>query len=258
MTEVIVKKGEKHQGVSFPEGTKLLVQADGTVRLATLSRDFTLSGYRLLAGSELQIYENGALFELSPVAGQKIGDLTFAAGEAQALRFSKDGKLESLFLPKGRAIHGVQFGAGGQAYFHANAKLARGMRLAAQQIDGLNIAEGSEALFHADGKLKQATLGKESRYGRWHLMPDPNPASPAHVEIYENRQLKAALLARNGEIQGLVCGPGRISFFESGKLESCTLGADASVQLNSYPKEAKAGDRLTLAEDGRVVGWGGR
>ncbi len=252
-----MKKGEKHQGVSFPEGTKLLVQADGTVRLATLSRDFTLSGMKLLAGSELQIYDDGALFELAPVAGQKIGDLTFAADEAQSLRFSKEGKLESLYLPKGRAIHNVSFGVGGQAYFHSNGKLARGMRLAAQQLEGLHIAEGSEARFHADGKLKQATLAKESRYGRWFLQPEPNQANPVHVEIFENRELKAGLLARKGEIQGLVCGPGRISFFESGKLESCTLGADASVKMNGYPKEAKAGDRLTLAEDGRVVGWSG-
>lgn len=87
--EVLVKKGEVYQGVSFPEGTRLtLIQQNRAVAGAILSQDFKLSGYLLKKGTSLQIWDDGSLFEFEPLAGQSIGDMTFQELEA-TIRFAK-------------------------------------------------------------------------------------------------------------------------------------------------------------------------
>jgi|GEM_PF-6139590 len=257
--EVIVKKGEAYQGVKFPEGTILRVYVSGgAVASATLSQDFTLSGVKLLKGTSLQIYENGALFDFYPLEGQKVGELTFGKEQASSVRFSAAGKLEYIFLRNQMTIQGIRFGGAGQAQFYPNGKLQRASYLEAQEKDGLNIAFNSSATFYQDGKLQQVTLGKESRFGELKLKGDPNPANPGETEFWPNGKLKNAVLAKSASIDGYPCAPGRISFFESGKLQTLILGGDKKVMLNSYPKDAHAGDSLNLSEDGKVIGWGGK
>lgn len=259
LKEVIVKEGEVHQGLRFPPGTKLFVQVHGgAVTQATLSSDFRISGVALLKGTTLELDGDGRLFSFTPVAGQKLAGLTFEAGQASSVMLDRDGNLAQIYLSAPMEVQGCRFGKGAQLQFLPSGKLASGSRAQAQEKIGLHLAEGSDVYFHAGGGLRQATLGKESRFGDLTLAPDPNPASPAHVELFENGKLSNGRLAANASLQGFTCGPGRISFFKSGKLQSCVLGAPAKVSLNGYPKEAAAGDSLTLAEDGRVVGWGGR
>lgn len=257
--EVIVKEGEVHQGLRFPPGTKLLVRVQGgAVTYATLSADFTISGVKLLKGTGLELDGEGRLFTFTPVAGQKLAGLTLEAGQASSVMLDRDSRPAEIHLSAPMEVQGYRFGKGAQLQLSPEGKLTSGSRAQAQEKSGLFVAEGSDLYFHPGGGLRQATLAKESRHGELRLAPDPNPASPAHVELWENGKLRAGLLAANASVQGFTCGPGRVAFFESGKLQSCVLGAPASVSLNGYPKEAKAGDTLTLAEDGRVVGWGGR
>lgn len=256
--EVIVKEGEVYQGVRFPAGTKLYVQVQGgAVTQATLSADFTMSGVKLLKGTTLEIFGDGKLFSFSPLEGQQCGGFTFRAGQAQTVTLDRDGKLSHIQLSAPMEAQGYRFGAGSQLRYAAGA-LEQGTYAAAQEKDGLSIAENSSLYFHPNGKLKQASIAKEGRVGEFSVAPDANPANPNHVELWGNGKLKSAILAKNAPVQELTCGPGRIAFFESGKLQSCTLGAPAKVSLNGYPKDAKAGDTLTLAENGRVVGWGGK
>ena len=102
------------------------------------------------------------------------------------------------------------------------------------------------------------TLGKASRFGELTLKGDPNPANPGETQFWPNGNLRAGVLAKPAKIDGYQCAPGRISFFESGKLQTLILAEDKKISLSSYPKEAHAGDSLNLADDGRVIGWGGR
>lgn len=256
--EVIVKKGEKYQGVEFPPGTVVRLYPNDVLVSATLKQNFTHRGLLLLSGSVLSLHENGALFELTPVPGQKIGDLTFGQDEKASLLFSKDGPLERANLQTPKVIQGYRYAKSAEILFHPNGMVAKGIYLEAQEKDGLHLAANSTASFHENGKLKQATLDKESRFGELTIKGDPNPANPGETEFWPNGKLKNAVLAKPATIDGYPCAAGRISFFESGKLQTLILGADKKVTMNSYPKDAHAGDSLNLSEDGKVIGWSGK
>ena len=261
--EVTVRKGERHGGFAFPEGTKVWLQVHGgDLTRVELAGDFTWNGTRLREGTLVELLGEGSI-QFSPVAGQKIKDLAFVAGEADWVRVSKDGELSGLWLRKEKELRGLRFASDCEVVFHHRGRFSLATKIAAQAWRGLQLAEG-RAVFHDDGSLKQAMLAKESVYQGLKLLPEPNPANVAHVELFPDGKLKAGLLGANVPLQGLTCGKGRIAFFANGKLESCVMGADGKVVLNPYPsqgpveKVVKTGDTLFFADDGRVVGWGGK
>lgn len=257
--EVIVKKGESYGGVKFPEGTKVMLYVPGDAfASAELSKDFTLSGHSLKKGTILGIYENGGLFHIAPVGGQKIGELTFAPEEAASVYFTATGVLKNLQLRNAKEIQGLLYKAGAEVSFHPNGKVERGSKLEPQKKNGMHLAAGSAVNFYPSGTWERITLGAESRWGELTLTGSPNPANPGETEFWENGQLRRGILARPVTLQGFSCGPGTISFFESGKLQTLVLGADLKTKVNSYPLDAKAGDSLTLNEAGSVIGWGGK
>lgn len=222
-----------------------------------------MNGYLLKQGSSLSIWGNGVLFELSPVSGQKIGDLEFQAGEAN-LRFTIDGVLESASLHTDKEIHGYRFAKNMTIEFHPNGKLSRGT-LAEEQIkNGLKLKSNSEIRFFPTEQIQAAKLSGESTVGTYKIKGDPIPANSSDVEFYSNGRLKAAILSQNAVIDGYHCGPGNIVFFESGKIKELTLSEDRVVKLHSYidqgavEKPARRGDRINLSEDGRVMGWSSR
>jgi len=262
--QVTVKKGDIHHGVQFPEGSILtLISSSGVVASATLSRDFKMNGHLLKQGSSLSIWGNGALFELSPVSGQKIGDLEFQAGEA-SLRFTNNCALESASLHADKEIHGYRFGKNMTVEFHPNGKLSRGTLAEEQVKNGLKLKPHSEIRFFPTEQIQAAKLSGESTVGNYKIKGDPNPANASDVEFYPNGRLKAAILSQNAVIDGYRCDPGNIAFFESGKIKELTLGEDRVVKLHPYldqsavEKPARRGDRINLSEDGRVMGWSSR
>jgi hypothetical protein len=258
---VTVKKGDIHQGVQFPEGSTLtLISSSGAVASATLSRDFKMNGHLLKEGISLSVWGNGALFELSPVSGQRIGDIEFQAGEAN-LRFTAKGILENASLHTDKEIHGYRFAKNMTIDFHPNGKLSRGT-LAEEQIrNGLKLKSNSEIRFFPTEQIQAAKLSGESTVGTYKIKGDSNPANSSDVEFYPNGRLKAAILSQNAVIDGYRCGPGHIALFESGKIKELTLGEDRVIKLHPYidqsvvEKSARAGDRINLSEDGRVMGW---
>ena len=259
--QVTVKKGDTHQGVQFPEGSTLtLISSSGAVASATLSRDFKMNGHLLKQGSSLSIWSNGTLFELSPVSGQRIGDIEFAAGEA-SLRFSTKGVLENASLHTDKEIHGYRFAKNMNLEFHPNGKVSRGYLAEEQLKNGLKLKANSEIRFFPTEQIQSAKLSGESGVGAYRVKGDSNPANSSDVEFYPNGRLKAAILSQNAVIDGYRCGPGHIALFESGKIKELTLGEDRVIKLHPYidqsvvEKSARAGDRINLSEDGRVMGW---
>lgn len=259
--QVTVKKGEVYQSVRFPEGTTLtLITSSGVVASATLNRDFKMNGHLLKQGSTLSIWGDGTLFELSPVNGQRIGDIEFTAGEA-GLRFTSKGILENASLHTDKEIHGYRFAKNMNLEFHSNGKVSRGYLAEEQLKNGLKLKANSEIRFFPTEQIQAAKLSGESTVGTYKIKGDSNPANSSDVEFYPDGRLKTAILSQNAVIDGYRCGPGNIAFFESGKIKELTLGEDRVIKLHPYrdqsavEKSARTGDRINLSENGRVMGW---
>ncbi|MEZ0261553.1 MAG: hypothetical protein ACAH80_11125 [Alphaproteobacteria bacterium] len=260
--EVIVKSGEIYQGLQFPEGTKLhLISANNAVASAILSHDFLMNGHLIKGGTTLQIWNDGTLMEIYTQDGQRINDLVFTQGEA-SLRFSAEGKLATAHLNKPKEIQGFRLAENSNVEFYPDGKLAWG-KLADEQLrDGLYFAALSEIRLFPSGKLQQAKLAKESKFGELLLKGDPN-ANPGETSFWPEGNLKTGILAAAATIQGFPCGPGPITFFESGRIKTLVLGEEMKIVLAPYEgqtpheKLAKAGDSLNINENGVVIGWGG-
>lgn len=257
--EMLVKKGEVHQGVSFPEGTRLtLIKQNKAVVAATLSQEFKISGLVLKKGTSLQIWDDGSLFEFEPLAGQTVGDMSFQEQEA-TLRFAKGGVLESVYLKKAKTLQGYQWESGYHVEFHPNGKIARGTLAAGNSKAGLVLKEKSELRLYPSGQIQSAKLASDSQYEKFTLKGDPNPGE---TQFWSNGKLREAILAKDFLIDSYECGPGKISFFETGHLQTLHLAKDRKIVLNPYAgqapveKEAHAGDQLTLNEKGIIIGWG--
>jgi hypothetical protein len=258
---VIVKRGEAFQGVSFPVGSKVsLYTASKGVAAVELSENFSMNGILLKAGTSIEIWEDGTLFQFSTRDGQRVHALTFGEHEA-TLRFSRSGVLESINLRKPKLIHGVKFAENYQLEFHPNGKPSRGTLAEDQAFAGLHL-KAAEVQFFPSGKIRQAKLAKESKFREFVLRGDPNPANPNDVEFWENGILKRGILGANANVQGYICGPGPITFFETGKVRTLTIGDHRKVFLNAYAGQqgveatVKPGDSLNINEAGVVIGLG--
>ncbi len=262
--EVIVKKGESYHGVFFPEGSHLnIVDQTKAVASAVLSQDFKIGHHLIKAGTNLIIWDNGMLAEITTKEGQRINNLVFAEGEAR-IRFNQEAKLEEINLNRPKEVEGLLFAESYQIKFHANGKISSGTLARDQEKEGLKLKAKIEVHFFESGKLKQLKLAEASQFGKFLLVGDANIANPGETEFWENGSLKAGILAKNVEIQGIICGPGPIVFFESGKLRSFVVGADRVVSLDPYPgqtpaeRAVKPGDSLNMNEAGKFIGWRGK
>lgn len=258
--EVIVKKGDVYQGVHFPEATRLnIVDENDSVASAIISRDFNLSGYLIKAGTYLQIWGNGVLFEIEARKRQKINGIIFGENEA-TIRFNQEAKLEDIYLRKPKIIGGFEFADGYHIQFFPNGKLEKGNLSRDQSFGGLNLKAKSVVQFYDTGKLKQLKLSRESRLGSFVLIGDPNFANLGETEFWPNGILKAGILAKGILIQGFLCAPGPIAFFESGKLKTFVNGQGRVISFEPYPgqkpteKVVKPGDIVNLDESGKAIG----
>ena len=254
--DVVVKKGEVFQSVKFPEGTRLTVTDQGNVVVsATLSKDFQISGFLIKQNTAVRIGGAGALVEIETEDGQKINNLIFTKGEA-SIRFTPKGAIEDIFLRRPKSIDGYMFADNYHVQFHPSGKISIGQLSQDQVHEGFNLKGKTEIRFFPSGQLMQIQLAKSSAFGDLMLI--------GAAEFWSNGKLKAGTLAASAKRDGFQCGPGSISFFESGKLQTLILGNDRTVILNPYAgqapveKAAKAGDSLNMNESGTVIGWGSK
>ncbi len=144
----------------------------------------------------------------------------------------------------------------------SSASREQGHLAGAQLKNGLRLKAGSELRFFPTEQIQAAKIDDDSVVGPYQVKGDPNPANAADIQFYENGKLKSVILSKQATIDGYRCGPGIVTFFESGKLQELTLGEDRVIKLHPYldqspaEKAAKQGDRIKINEDGRIMGWG--
>ncbi len=254
--EVLVKKGEIHQGIQFPEGTRLnIVDDTNAVISGVLSQDFQMSGYLIKSGTEFQIWDNGKLSEIVTQAGQRLSYLSFDKGEAR-ISFSKDSKIEEVYLTRPKKIGEYSFSEIGPISFFPDGRVSKGTLSQDQLLEGLNLKAKSEIQFYPSGRIKQAMLGKDSQFSGMSL-------KAGLTEFWSSGSVKTASLASHAKVREFICGVGPISFYESGRLKTFVVAGNQSVKIEAYEGQApvekavKPGDHLNLNEAGKIIGWSG-
>lgn len=266
--EVIVKAGDVYQEISFPEGTELTlgVVSNYVVRVV-LSADFEMNGHLILKGTMLGI-KGKNLFEIWPEEGQKINDMEFKENEAH-IRFREDGSVENIHLEKEKEIQKIRWGENNWLEFYPNGKVSEGILADDQSFKGLNMKGRTELSFYSDGQIKGAKIASTSNWQNYVIKGEDKFSSvdTSDVDFWPNGKIKNALLAQELKEGTYYCGNGAISFYESGKLESCVLSREVLIRKRDvllrnpnqdfYEELLEVGTTVSFNEDGVATGWMG-
>ncbi|MCB9574468.1 MAG: hypothetical protein H6709_20525 [Kofleriaceae bacterium] len=135
--------------------------------------------------------------------------------------------------------------AEGRVVFSDDGKLTECMLAADAKVDGyLCRGTPNSVSLYPSGKLKSCSSGENVEIGGYKI------ATYQSVDLHEDGTVRSVFLkGENRDIDGVPC-TGGMRFFQGGKLQMCTLAADATIADNKL----KAGTMVVWNDDGSVRG----
>jgi hypothetical protein len=169
---------------------------------------------------------------------------------------SPSGKTTTLALGEIVEVQGIP--CRGSIFYYKNGKIESCILAREDTLFGQPFPEGTQVSFTQEGVVDCSALPHVVSI-QGHLCKGEGPGSWGTC-FFPNGQLKLVWLARDEIIQGIPCayasfwrdvfGGGSGTFFhENGKLASCKLARDASIEDQNFGK----GDRVHFDKDGKLV-----
>ena len=171
-------------------------------------------------------------------SGKTIQGIPFPEGTR--IEYTEAGKIHYAILDRPEKIQDAP--CEGWLYFYASGKLKSAQLARDYETHGFTFAKGTGIFFYESGKIQSGTIASAKNMGTMVFN------SGARLNFYESGKLVDVFLAGEQEIQGILCGKGRVLFYDSGRIDSAQLAEDKEFGRIKVPK----GSAIELYPSGKL------